>query len=70
MNSEKDIQRLEEIVELLNMPETDLDQAISLFEEGVKLVKSSYDEIQKASGKITELKKELDSYSEVKFDEE
>ena len=70
MNSKKDIQRLEEIVELLNMPETDLDQAISLFEEGVKLVKSSYDEIQKASGKITELKKELDSYSEVKFDEE
>lgn len=70
MDKAQDIKRLEEITQSLNAPETDIDDAISLFEEGVKIVKANYEEIKKASGKITELKKELDSYAEIKFDAE
>lgn len=70
MNPDKTTERLEEISELLSNPDLDIKSAMEYFEEGVNLVKSSYDEIKKASGKITELKKELDKYSEIKFDEE
>ena len=62
--------RIDEISALLSDPNIDIKTALSLFEEGVSLVKTGYDEIKSANAKITELKQVLDSYSEIKFDEE
>lgn len=70
MNPDKTLEKLDEISKKLSNPDLDIQSAMDLFEDGVKLVKSSYEEISKANGKITELKKELDKYSEIKFDEE
>lgn len=70
MKPEKSIARLEEISSILSNPDLDVKTALSLFEEGVGLVKESYEEIKQANGRITELKKELSQYSEIKFDEE
>ena len=70
MSPEKTIARLDEISSILSNPDVDVKTALSLFEEGVQLVKESYEEIRLANGKITELKKELNKYSEIKFDEE
>lgn len=70
MNPEKTIERIEEISEKLTNPEIDTKTAMEYFEEGMNLVKNCYDEIKAASGKVTELKKELEKYTEIKFDEE
>ena len=70
MNPEKTIQRLNEIETLLSNPELDVKTALELFEEGVQLIKQSYEEIKQANGKVVELKRELDKYTEIKFDEE
>lgn len=70
MNPEKSLKRLEEISANLSNPDLDVQSALMLFEEGVDIVKQNYEEIKQANGKITELKKELDKYSEIKFDEE
>lgn len=69
MDFEKSIEKLEEIVSKLNDPSTTIDESIKYFEEGVTLVKENYTELEKASGKITALQKELDKYTEIKFDE-
>ncbi len=60
---EQDLQRLEEISSKLENEEVGLDEAISLFEEGVKLSKACLDTLKKAELKITELKKELSDFS-------
>ena len=70
MNPEKSLKRLEEISTNLSNLDLDVQSALMLFEEGVDIVKQNYEEIKQANGKITELKKELDKYSEIKFDEE
>lgn len=67
---EKNIKRIEEISAILSSPDVDMSTAMSLFEEGVELIKANYEELKRADGKITELKKELNKYSEIKFDEE
>lgn len=70
MNPDKNIEKLEEISKKLSNSELDINSAMKLFEEGVMIVKSSYEEISQANNKIVELKKELNKYSEIKFDEE
>ena len=56
---EQDLSRLEEISSLLEEDNVELEKAISLFEEGVKLSKSCLQTLKKAELKITELKSEL-----------
>ena len=58
-NFEANLARLEEISKLLESQEIGLEEAISIFEEGVKLSKSCATTLQKAEIKITELTKEL-----------
>lgn len=70
MNQEQSLKRLEAISAELSNPDLDVQSALSLFEEGVEIVKQNYEEIKQANGRIFELKKELDKYSEIKFDEE
>lgn len=69
MDFEKSIERLEEIVAKLSDPNLSVDESIKFFEEGVEIVKTNYEQLEKANGKITALQKELDKYTEIKFDE-
>jgi len=60
---EQDIRRLEEIADLLENNSADLDEVISLYEEGIKLSKSCMKKLNEAELKITELKKEINKFS-------
>jgi exodeoxyribonuclease VII small subunit len=56
---EDSLKRLEEISDLLDNEEIGLDQAISLYEEGIELSKVCMNKLKEAELKITELKKNL-----------
>jgi len=58
-NIEQDLIRLEEISRVLEEDNVELEKAMSLFEEGVKLSKSCLKTLKEAELKITELKSEL-----------
>jgi exodeoxyribonuclease VII small subunit len=60
---EKKILRLEEISDLLEAEETELEDAIKLFEEGIELSKDCLTTLKNAELKITELKKKIDPIS-------
>ena len=55
---EERLQRLEEITEMIQEGEIQLEKAVSLFEEGIKLAKGLEKEISKIEGKIEKLKNE------------
>lgn len=57
---EKKILRLEEISELLESEETELEEALKLFEEGIELSKDCITTLKNAELKITELKKKIE----------
>jgi len=67
-NFEHDLSRLEEISQILEEDGVELEEAIALFEEGVKLSKSCLKTLQQAEFKITELKSELGKLTRVKED--
>ena len=67
-NFEQDLSRLEEISRLLEEDNVELEGAISLFEEGVKLSKSCLKTLKEAELKITELKNELGKILHVEED--
>lgn len=54
---EKAIERLEEIVSLLEKNEVSLDESMKLFEEGTKLSRICAEKLKNAQQKITELEK-------------
>ncbi len=58
-NFEQDLSRLDEISRILEEDGVELENAISLFDEGVKLSKSCLKTLKEAELKITELKSEL-----------
>lgn len=60
-NFEKKILRLEEISDLLESEDTQLEEAIKLFEEGIELSEDCLTTLKNAELKITELKKKIDS---------
>ena len=47
-----DLKRLEEIVRLLERDDVDLDQALGLFEEGVRHLKSAKERLTEAEGRV------------------
>lgn len=57
MTYEKAIERLEEIVSLLEKNEASLDDSMKLFEEGTKLSAFCAEKLKSAQQKITELEK-------------
>lgn len=65
---EQDLSRLEEISRILEEDDVELEKAISLFEEGVKLSKSCLKTLKEAELKITELKNELGKISQKEED--
>jgi exodeoxyribonuclease VII small subunit len=69
---EHNLTRLEEISELLESETVGLDEALILYEEGIKLSKVCMDALKNAELKITELKKvavEISPAAEDNFDE-
>jgi len=54
---EDQMKKLEEIVEKLESNDVDLDDSISLYEEGLKLSKSLKEQLNKFEKKINELNK-------------
>jgi len=59
------LERLEEIVELLETGQLELEQSLALFEEGVKLSVFCQKELRKTDGKVQRLIKKLDGSLEV-----
>ncbi|MBU2491154.1 MAG: exodeoxyribonuclease VII small subunit [Bacteroidetes bacterium] len=58
---EDDLQRLQEISDLLEKGEIGLEDSINLYEEGIKLSKICYSKLENAELKITELKKQFEN---------
>ena len=54
---EKQLARLEEIVQNLEEEQTDLDASVKLFEEGIALSKEMTEKLQEVKFKVTQLKK-------------
>ena len=61
---EEDLKRLEEISSTLESENIELDDSMSLYEEGVKLSKNCLQTLKKAELKITELRNELGKITE------
>ncbi|WP_337864930.1 exodeoxyribonuclease VII small subunit [Ignavibacterium sp.] len=60
---EEKLKRLEQISELLESGDIQLEESISLFEEGIKLSKECLSILENAELKITKLKKEVSNNS-------
>ena len=61
MSFEEKCKRLEQIVAKLEDPSLSLAEGTKIFEEGVKLSKECYTELETGKGKIVVVKKELDN---------
>ncbi|AFH49840.1 Exodeoxyribonuclease VII small subunit [Ignavibacterium album JCM 16511] len=67
---EEKLKRLEQISELLESGDVQLEESISLFEEGIKLSKECLAILENAELKITKLKKEVSNKSNYEGDDE
>jgi exodeoxyribonuclease VII small subunit len=65
---EKAMDRLEEIVSLLESGDSPLDKSLSLFEEGVKLVKLCNSQLEKAESSVKMLINQDGEFIEKNFD--
>lgn len=70
LNFEKQLSRLEEIVEKLEAEQTDLDMAVKLFEEGIVLSKELAGKLETVKFKVQELKQKGAELTAVPFDTE
>ncbi|MGA7918784.1 MAG: exodeoxyribonuclease VII small subunit [Candidatus Acidiferrales bacterium] len=57
---EKSLLRLEEVVKRLESPDLSLDEAMTLFEEGVKLSRECQTQLEEAEGRVEILLKKAD----------
>jgi exodeoxyribonuclease VII small subunit len=57
---EKSLTRLEEVVKRLESPDLSLDEAMRLFEEGVKLSRDCQKQLEEAEGRVEILLKKAD----------
>ena len=57
--------KLNKIIEALEEGNLPMEKAIEYFDEGQKLIKICYDALNKAKGKLTEIKENLDNIEEV-----
>ena len=61
MKLEDNMKRLETIATELDSGEKSLEDCLKLYEEGVKLAKSCLDNLESTKGKITEIKKSINT---------
>ena len=55
INFEKELERLKEIVSLIQQKDLSLDESIKLYEEGSKIVKKLNEELAKAEKKVEQV---------------
>lgn len=67
INFEKSLKRLEEIVKTVESGSITLDENLKLYEEGVLLAKNCLDTLEKAKGKITQIKLDGEGSGEEDF---
>ena len=67
MNFESAVERLEEITEQLESGESDLQEAIDLYTEGLEIAKSCSDRLREAENKIKLIAQKNDLPVEVDF---
>lgn len=67
---EKQLSRLEEIVEQLEAEQTDLDASVKLFEEGLTLSKDLSQKLETVKFKVQELKRKGAQFIATPFDTE
>lgn len=65
LSFDRALERLEEIVEMLETGQMELERSLALFEEGVKLSVFCQKELRKTDGKVQRLIKKLDGSLEV-----
>lgn len=68
MNLEEKINKLQEIVSKLEVPEMGVDECLKLYEEGITLAKDCYKEVDAVKGKISIIKQDLDEFKEELFE--
>lgn len=68
LSFEKQLSRLEEIVEKLEEEQTDLDASVKLFEEGLTLSKDLSQKLETVKFKVQELKKKGAQFITAPFD--
>lgn len=68
LSFEKQLSRLEEIVEKLEEEQTDLDASVKLFEEGITLSKELAQKLETVKFKVSELKKKGAQFVVAPFD--
>lgn len=59
---EKALKRIEEILKLLENPNLDLEEALSLYEEGMNLINLCEERLKKARAKVKVILKEKEGY--------
>jgi exodeoxyribonuclease VII small subunit len=64
---EESLKRLEEISRRLDDPALTLDESVTLLEESIALSNACMRSLSEKKGRITELKKELDTLTEIPF---
>lgn len=64
MNIDEKLKKLQEIADKLENNEVTLEESLKLFEEGNEIIKQLYSELNKAKGKVTILKQDLDKFKE------
>lgn len=64
MNLEDKLKKLKEITEKLEKGDVGIDEGIALFKEGSELAKECYVALKEAKGKVTIIKKEIDTFKE------
>lgn len=67
MELEEILQKLDEIVKVLEGQNLSLNECIKEFDNGVELSKKGISILQENKGKISELKKEMDKITEFEF---
>lgn len=64
MSYEENAKKLEEIITKLETGNISLKESSDLFDEGVKLAKECYSQLQEQKGKITKIKQNQESFFE------
>lgn len=65
---EKSLERIEEIIRLLESGDAELDKAVELYKEGVKLSLGCKKKLELAEAEVTLMTKSLDGFVESPFD--
>ena len=67
MGIDEKLEELKKITQKLDDENISLEAGVKLFESGAQLAKECFEVLNETKGKITKIKKDIESYSEVEF---